>query len=137
MTEATRNPRLQLIRDTVILQLKLLVDGARDALLIPVSILAAILGLVRGGADIDREFQRVLKLGRRSERWINLFGHEAPLGRSNPGSSLDLLLDRVETVVVEQYSKGRNTEEAKAAISAAMDATTQDPDQPDPEKDAQ
>lgn len=120
------NPRTQLIRKATILQLKLLVDGARDALLIPVSILAAALGLIRGGPDADREFQRVLKLGRRSERWINLFGHQAPPGRSRPTGSLDLLLDRVESVVIEQYSRGRNAAEAREAIEAAMDEFTED-----------
>ena len=125
----SKNPRLQLARDAAILQLKLLVDGLRDAMLIPVSLLAAVLGIVRGGEDADREFLRVLKLGRRSERWINLFGHQAPLGRRHPTGSIDQLLDQVESVVMEQYSKGRNTEEARAAIEAAMDSVADSSDQ--------
>lgn len=132
MPEEITTPRMQLVRETATLQLKLLVDSARDALLIPVSMLAAILGLIRGGPDADREFRRVIKLGRRSERWINLFGHETPLGRSNPGSSLDLLLDRVEKVVTEQYSRGHNTEEARAAIEAAMRGLGEDPNKEGP-----
>ena len=121
MTSKTPGPRMQLLREATILQLKLLVDGLRDALLIPVSILATMLGLFRGGEQADREFRRVLKVGRRTERWINLFGHQPPLGRSHPAGSLDVLLDRVEFVVMDQYRKGRNTQEARAAISAAMD----------------
>jgi hypothetical protein len=86
--------------------------------------LAVALGLARGGADADREFQRVIKLGRRSERWINLFGHEVPSRRAGPGASLDQLLDRVEAEVVRQYSKGKSLDEARAAIKAAMDEDT-------------
>jgi hypothetical protein len=122
MPEVTSSAPKQLIRDVAILQIKLLVDGLRDAVLIPVSLLAGFLGLVRGGADAHREFRRVLKWGRRSERWINLFGDHVPLGRrSHVASSLDLLLDRVEAAVMEQYGSGHNTEEARAAIKAALD----------------
>jgi hypothetical protein len=121
MNESSPDYRARLLRDVLVLQLKLLLDGIRDAALIPISLVAAILGLLRGGADADLEFRRVIKLGRRSERWINLFGHEAPLGRARPGGSLDQLLDRVEDVVMEQYSKGGNTEDARAAIKAAAD----------------
>lgn len=128
--ESTPNYRNRLFRDLVVLQLKLVVDGLRDAVLIPVSLVAAILGLVRGGEDADQEFRRVIKMGRRSERWINLFGHEAPLGRSGPVSSLDLLLERVEDVVMEQYTKGANTEEARAAIKAAADSFKADDSRP-------
>lgn len=121
MTEKLHSTRLQLSRDAAVLQIKLLVDSLRDALLIPVSLVAAILGLMRGGEDADQEFQRVLKLGRRSERWINLFGNQPTMARSHPAGTLDQLLDRVETVVMEQHRKGRDTEEARAAISAALD----------------
>jgi len=132
MNDKTTNPRVKLVRDTAVLQLKLMVDGIRDALLIPVSLLSAVLGLIRGGDEADREFQRVLKWGRRSERWINLFGHQSPLGRSHPGGSMDLLLDQVEDVVLEQYRRGRNTEEARAAIKAALDKgmAKENPDEP-------
>ena len=116
---------MQLIRDVTVLQIKLLVDGLRDALLVPVSLLAAILGLLRGGENADQEFQRVLKLARRSERWINVFGHDTSWGRPDSANSLDHLLDRVETVVMEQYRKGRSTEEARAAINAAGDESSQ------------
>lgn len=126
MNETSPDYRAQLLRDVLVLQLKLLLDGFRDAALIPVSLLAALLGLLRGGEDADREFRRVVKLGRRSERWINLFGHEAPLGRARPGGSLDQLLDRVEDVVMEQYRKGGDTEEARAAIKAAADSLEPD-----------
>lgn len=104
---ASRNPRLELLREAVVLQLKLLVDGLRDAILIPISLVATLIGLIRGGPDCDREYRRVIKLGRRSERWINLFGHQRPLPKSGAAGSIDTLLEQVESTVVEQYQKGR------------------------------
>lgn len=109
------------------LQLKLLVDGMRDAALIPISLVAALIGLLRGGENADREFRDVLKWGKRSERWINLFGHQRPFHRSHPGGSLDVLLDRVEEVITDEYRRGRDTEQARAAIRAALE----DPQNPD------
>lgn len=111
MGTENRNPRTDLIRETAVLQVKLLIDGLRDAILIPVSIVAALIGVLRGGPDCNREFRRVLKLGRRSERWINLFGHQRPLGRYSATRSMDSLLDQVETVVMEQYKRGANAPE--------------------------
>ena len=115
MGEATEMTRGELVRKTAILQVKLLVDGLRDAILIPVSLIAAGLGLLRGGPDVDQEFRTVLDYGRQSEQWINLFGNHPPAG------SLDSLLHRVEDIIMEQYRKGRTVEETKAAVKAAMD----------------
>ena len=133
MSAQSTNTRGQLAHAAAILQLKLLVDGMRDALLIPLSLVAALIGLLRGGDHADHEYQRVLKLGRRSERWINLFGNHTRAGRATPGGSLDQLLERVESVVTEQYSKGRNTEEARAAIKAALDSVAGDDSRRKPE----
>ncbi len=113
MNDTSRNPRIELIRKAAIFQLKLLADGLRDALLIPVSLIAALVGLLRGGDDPELEFRRVLKIGRRTERWINLFGHEKPLGRSVTTGSMDAILEQVESAVIEQYRKGKQAEEQK------------------------
>lgn len=120
MSDQNPNPRADLLRKTVVLQFKLLVDGIRDALLIPLSLIAAMIGLARGGENADEELRRVIKLGRRSERWINLWGHQVPLRRNHPGGSLDTLLDRVEEVVVDQYRKGQSEAEARAAINKVL-----------------
>jgi len=121
----SRSPRVELMRETAVLQLKLLADGLRDAALIPISLLAALVGLIRGGDEPDREYRKVIKLGRRSERWINLFGHQRPLGKSHPAGSLDTVLNQVEDVVMEQYKKGRTSAEARTAIREALDGVQQ------------
>ena len=120
MNKSKESPRVRLIRESATLQLKLVADGFRDALLIPVSLVATLIGLFRGGSDCDQEFRRVIKLGRRSERWINLFGQQRPLGLGNPVGSMDRILDQVEGVVMEQRKKGMSAAETRAAVRKAL-----------------
>ena len=120
MNEEIRNPRIALIREATILQLKLLADGMRDALLIPISLVAALVGFLRGGEDCDREYRRVINLGRRSERWINLFGHQPPLGIEHPAGSMDTILNQVEAIVMDQYRKGKSGDETREAVRDAL-----------------
>ena len=105
MDDRIRSPRERLFRQAAVLQLKLVADGLRDAVLIPVSLVAAAVGLLRGGDDCDTEFRRVIDLGRRSERWINLFGHHRPIGDA-PSGSMDAIIDQVEQTVRGRYEKG-------------------------------
>lgn len=84
--------RLQLIWDVILFQFKLAFDGLRDVLLSPVSIIAGILGLVAGGDDPHQFFRRLLRLGRRSEAWINLFGGHR---RGTSDELVDSLRERV------------------------------------------
>ena len=124
MNSTNESPRFTLIRETATLQLKLIADGFRDAVLIPISLLAALIGLLRGGEDCDREFLRVIKLGRRSERWINLFGHQRPLSAAHPAGSMDKILNQVESVVMDQYKKGRSASETRSAVRQALKKET-------------
>lgn len=111
MGAANRNPRIELIRQTTVLQLKLMVDGLRDAILIPLSLIASLVGVLRGGPDCDREFRRIVNLGRRSERWIDLFGHQPPADGNRITDSMDSILDQVENVVMKKYKRGRRASE--------------------------
>lgn len=120
MNHTNQSPRVKLLRDAAIFQLKLLADGIRDAILIPVSMVAALIGLVKGGEDCEEKFLRTVDLGRRSERWINLFGHQDSLDESHPAASMDTILNQVEAVVMEQYRKGRNAKETRDAVREAM-----------------
>ena len=67
--------RRQLAWKVIVFQFKLALDGLRDVVLSPVSIISGLLGLIEGGSDPARYFRRVIRWGRSTERWINLFGH--------------------------------------------------------------
>lgn len=121
MTQRPASPRLRLLRRALLFQLKLLADGLRDFVLMPVSLAAALLGLVRSDQDPGREFAVVLAWGRRSEQWINLFGQHDPIHEAGDAGSIDRLVDRAEQVVRDQVRKGGVSASAGQAIVRALE----------------
>lgn len=120
--------RWTLIRDILVLQLKLVVDGLRDFILVPVSLIVGIASLLKGGDSSGSQFYELLRTGRRSERWINLFGAaERVYGPSIeedrfPTEDIDVMVSRVESFVVDEYSKGGVTRQAKNQLDRALDS---------------
>ena len=126
MGDTNTSKRGELIRNTVVFQLKLMADGFRDLVLLPVSLIATIIGLLRGGDQPDREFQQVIQVGRDSEQWINLFGnHEAPES-SNATASIDALFTKVEDTLKQQYLAAGTSAKAQAKIDEALQAVHQE-----------
>jgi len=121
--------RWTLIRDLFVFQAKLLVDGFRDLLLVPASLVAGIWSLVSGDKDKPGpQFYQLISLGRESESWIDLFkAHEnAPeeVRRKHEFavSNMDELVSRFESFVVDEYERGGVTAQAKDRIDKALDA---------------
>jgi hypothetical protein len=89
--------RKTLIRDVLLLQLKLLLGAARDLAVVPVTLAAALLDLILSKQQPPRFFHHVLRLGEHSDRWIDVWSaarrDEAPRG------NVDALLASVEEVV--------------------------------------
>ncbi len=117
-------PRWTLIRDALVFQAKLFVDGVRDLLLAPIAFGALILDLLGVGGRAGRHFYNVMLLGRQSEEWIDLFkAADRPLlgaGVSSQGS-LDSLVERLEAAVVQEYERGGITASAKHTVDRALD----------------
>ncbi|MGH8222909.1 MAG: hypothetical protein ACREQZ_08035, partial [Woeseiaceae bacterium] len=128
-TEPPRNTnRWTLIRDVAVFQVKLLFDGLRDVLFVPVSLVAGLIALIGRGPSSGTEFYDLLRLGRRSERWINLFGAASrvhgPPGDDErlPGEDIDEFVSRIESFVVDEYRRGGVTAQAKANVERALEA---------------
>jgi len=133
--ESTRNAkrpapgRWTLIRDVAVLQVKLVVDGLRDLILVPTSLVAGVWSLIDGddGKPGDH-FYRLLSLGKQSERWISLFGAlnngPAELAEANDAGSADIdqFISRIEAFVVEEHRRGGVTAQAKERIDRALDS---------------
>jgi hypothetical protein len=120
--------RWELIRDILVLQVKLAVDALRDLILSPLSLVAGVLDLLTGGQQPGRLFYPLLAAARRTEQLINLFG-EADRAMPRPAASpatdpvsIDAFVARFERTVVEQYQRGGVTASAKAAIDRSLDA---------------
>jgi len=100
--------RTQLIVDVLVLQLKLAVGGVRDLLLIPVSIVAAIAGLLAGGEEPDTYFRQVQRFGRRTDVWLNMFGN-----RQRGNTADDLIRPLEESLKAQMRRGGRLTRGAR------------------------
>lgn len=121
--------RWTLIRDAAVFQFKLVVDGFRDLLLVPASLLAALISLVDSeDGKPGGQFYRIVAIGKQSERMINLFGayenapetvrKEYDFGDMN----IDDVVSRMEGFVVDEYKKGGVTAQAKARLDKIIDA---------------
>lgn len=121
--------RWTLIRDLFVFQAKLLVDGLRDLLLVPASLVAGIWSLV--SSDNGRpgpQFYQLVSLGKQSEVWIDLFKayenapEEIRREQELAVKNMDELVGRFESFVVDEYERGGVTAQAKERIDKALDA---------------
>jgi hypothetical protein len=122
MPETETSNRTTLIRNTVRFQLKLMADGFRDLVLLPVSLFASLIGLLRGGEDAERELNQVIELGRQSERWINLFGTHDIRDNSDPKVSIDAIFAKAEEALKQQYEAQGTSRRAQTEIDEALHA---------------
>lgn len=116
-----------MIRDLVVFQFKLFVDGIRDLLLVPVSLVVGVISLLKGGERPGTEFYDLLKFGRHTDHAINLFGaadrvHDPADDESVP--DIDDLVSKVEDYVVDEYRRGGITAQAKERLDRALDAAS-------------
>lgn len=74
-----------LIRDLIVLQIKLALDGLKDVALLQASIVAAIIDLVLMRFTRGRCFYSVLRFSERVDLWFNLYGAAQRAGADRDG----------------------------------------------------
>lgn len=109
--------RFPVLHDVVVFQFKLFVDGLRDLLISPVSIFAALVDLLVPGDDGGKRFYAVVRYGRRTERWINLFGAADKAGPAGEAAGMDVIIADLEEMVRDPARR----EEARARAQALVD----------------
>lgn len=121
--------RWRLLRDLGALQVKLLVDGLRDIILVPASLVAGIVSIVSSNdGKPGPQFYQLLAWGRQSEIWINLFGavKNSPeeVGQQQPFGSTDIddIVGRLETFVIDEVKRGGVTTQARDRLDKILDA---------------
>jgi hypothetical protein len=127
LPQADSSPdRWTLIRDISVLQVKLIVDGLRDFVLVPISLVAGLMSLAKSGSRSGTEFYELLRLGKKSEHWINLFGAADRIPDPEkdyvnfPDQDIDAIVSRVESFVVDEYNQGGVTKQAKERLDKAI-----------------
>lgn len=117
--------RWDLIRDVLVFQLKLILDGLRDLILSPVSMVAGLIDVATGG---DRRnggaFYSLLRFGHRTDGWINLFG-AAGVREGEEPPVVDDLIGRLESVLARDVEEGGLSAAAKASVDRALDRVQQ------------
>jgi hypothetical protein len=121
--------RWQLIRDVLIFQAKMLIEGLRDLALVPLTLLATAFGLLFGREQPERIFHDVLRAGHRFDTWLNLFApagkgkREAPeaLG-SGEEPTIDQYFERIEQKLLEQHERGGLTRSARETVDVWLNA---------------
>jgi len=126
-----RTRRWQAIRDLLVFQLKIFLDGLKDVVLAPVGLVAGIVGLLGSRGHPGRYLYKVMRWGKRYEDWIALYGaleHRKRLGEGE-ADGLDGYVQRLERAIAAQTREGGMTTRARAAIEKALDALgeTDDP----------
>ncbi|MEE4382862.1 MAG: hypothetical protein V2J02_12755 [Pseudomonadales bacterium] len=94
-----------LLRRLLVFQFKLAVDGLRDVVLSPLSLVAVLWGVLFSPRDRGAPFGALLRFGRRTDDWIDLF----ELRRRVPdaeAAGADALVDAVERMLREEYARG-------------------------------
>lgn len=102
----TARTRWVILRDLLIFQIKLVMDGAKDIVLAPLAFFAAALDVLFPGDGAGRRFYAVLRIGEKFDRWLSLFSaaekasafDDGLFGASRAGS--DSLLGRLEAAVL-------------------------------------
>ncbi len=122
MSETKTSKRGELVREALVFQLKLMADGLRDLVLLPISLVATLVGLLRGGDEPEREFLQVIEMGRASEKWINLFGSHQAADDSNAIASIDTLFAKLEDTLKQQYLTSGLSANVKSEIDEALQA---------------
>ena len=65
------------LRDFLVFQLKLALDGVKDFVAINLSVVAIVMDLIAGRGRRPRRFYAVVRMSRRFDRWLNLHGMKA------------------------------------------------------------
>lgn len=135
--------RWQVLRDTIAFQFKLLMDGARDVLLFPISIGAAIFGLIFSPDNPGVYFNRLIKFGRKTDAWINLFGasHYDPNSETRDSNDIDskdkarntkkdissdAYVKKLENLLIAEYNKGGLIKDLKEGTDTLLEKLRKD-----------
>lgn len=132
---STKPARWPLIRQGVVFQFKLGLDALRDILLSPVSMVLIVVDVVMANNHQQSYFNRLMRLGKKSDYWINLFAVDSPNGepennKQAADSNVDFWISKIETVVKEQQVDGKLTQSGKEKLQQYFGKIMQNKDNP-------
>lgn len=99
--------RWEMLSHLFVFQLKLILDGLRDAALIPISVTAGLAGFFLRKDDPWRWYSEVLSWGRATDHWIDLF--DAYKNETPP--DFDDLVDQTRQRLDDKYKTDDDAEQ--------------------------
>ena len=125
-TPAHHDARMRLVLEVAVFQLKIATEAIRDLFLSPISVIAAIVGLFAGGEEPDQYFRRVQRFGRRSDLWLNVFGHH------HRGPSADDMVRPLEEKLLAQTRPGGRFTRGAGHVNQLLDTVNRKQSGSDP-----
>jgi hypothetical protein len=118
MVDRIKNNRV-VLRDLIIFQLKLLLDGLGDVVIAHVALVAVIIDLFFPTERKGKRFYAVMARAERFDRWLSLYGsaeaadleEDGLFGASKAGS--DTLLGKLEEIVTGRVEVDRSEDRPK------------------------
>ena len=95
-----------LIKAVALLQVKVLLGAARDLVLGPTALVAAVVDLAMLKRQEPRFFRATLRFGEQTDGWIDVWSHGRPAD-APPRENVEALLARVEEVVRDPQTGAR------------------------------
>lgn len=113
--KTTSIDRGALIRDAVVFQVKLAIDGLIDLVMIPVSFVAAVISFIKGSDS----FYEAMRSGRRLDRKLNLYGAARNM-RAGGDDQIEVVAQRIEDEIRRGLKDGKLQTSVRAAIDKAL-----------------
>ncbi|MFQ5889602.1 MAG: hypothetical protein ACE5JR_06065 [Gemmatimonadota bacterium] len=130
-SEAIRHgTRAALVRDFIIFEVKLFLDGLKDVVMSQIALLALLWDLISGERG-GRRFYAVLRHTERLDLWLNLYGAARKAERSGEGlfevstAGSDTLLGKLEQMTIEVTTEGDR--ELRRRLAGRLSGVCRDP----------
>ena len=110
--------RASLIREALVFQLKLSIDGLKDFVLVPVVFIALGMDLIAPGRDYGANLRRVFRMGHRFDRFLDLYkGGRGPAElKPEDAGGFDAHLAGVENLLMGELENGELSAKARTAL---------------------
>lgn len=119
--------RTRLLINLLTFQLKLIADGLRDVLLFPLAFAATLFGFLFGGDQPDHYFRKLMEVGRKSDRFINLFGqHDGKQPGTDDALTADELLAPYQQQLLDKASASKTVGKVSNMVDDIAEARKPD-----------
>jgi hypothetical protein len=105
------------LRRLVLFQIKLTADALRDLLLSPVAFICTLIDIIFNTQGKNSAFERLMRFGRRSEYFINLFEQRHRIKQS---SNIEQVASNIESIIKNEMQNQTLSAKAKQKIKQQL-----------------